>query len=64
MYRAEQKDFSSDDGVISVWGISDDDGFIFDFTTDNKKAEEIADVLNKNKVERVNVAEIIEDLFY
>lgn len=64
MYKAEQKEISAEDSMISVWGISDDNGFIIDFTTDRSIAEEIADILNKNNVERQHVAEIVEDCFY
>ena len=64
MYKAEQKEISAEDGMMSVWGISDDNGFIIDFTTDKSIAEEFACFLNNNDVERSNVAEIIEDCFY
>ena len=30
MYKAEQKEISAEDSMISVWGISDDNGFIID----------------------------------
>lgn len=64
MYRAEQKEISTEDGIISVCGIADDNGFILDFTTDKNTAEKFADVLNVNQVERIHIAEIIEDMFY
>ena len=64
MYRAEQKEISTEDGIISVWGIADDNGFILDFTTDKNTAESFAAVLNENRVERIHIAEIIEDMFY
>lgn len=64
MYTAEQKEISAEDSIISVWGISDENGFILDFTTDYKTAEEFADFLNINNVERQHIPEIIEDYFY
>lgn len=64
MYRAEQKEISTEDSIISVWGISDENGFILDFTTDKKTAEEFIGILNKNNVERPHIPEIIEDWFY
>ncbi len=64
MYTAEQKEISAEDSIISVWGVSDDNGFILDFTTDYKTAKEFADILNKNNVERKHIPEIIEDYFY
>ncbi len=64
MYRAEQKEISTEDGMISVWGVADESGFILDFTTDNITAEEFIDVLNKNNIERRHILEIIEDCFY
>ncbi len=64
MYKAEQKEISAEDSIILVWGISDDNGFILDFTTDKNIAEEFADILNKNDVERQHIAEIIEDYYY
>ena len=64
MYRAEQKEISTEDGIILVWGIADDNGFILDFTTDKNTAEKFADVLNENLVERIHIAEIVEDIFY
>ncbi|MBQ2973874.1 MAG: hypothetical protein IJE19_05915 [Clostridia bacterium] len=64
MYRAEQKQISAEDDSVTVWGISDEKGFILDFTTDYGQAENLAALLNENSVERQHVAEIAEDLFY
>ncbi len=64
MYRAEQKQISVEGCFVKVWGISDENGFILDFTTDNEKAEKLAAILNENSVERQHVTEIAEDLFY
>ena len=64
MYRAEEKLVSSENGLISVWGIADEYGFIIDFTDIRNIAEEITDIMNKNNVERIHIAEIIEDMFY
>ena len=64
MYKAEQKEIPSEDSIMSVWGISDDNGFILDFTTDKYIAEEFAEFLNRNGVERQHVPEIIEDYYY
>ena len=64
MYRAEEKLVSSENGLISVWGIADEYGFIIDFTGSRNIAEEIADIINENNVERIHIAEIIEDMFY
>ncbi len=64
MYRAEQKQISAEGDSVTVWGISDENGFILDFTTDYEKAEKLAAILNENLVERQHAAEIAEDLFY
>lgn len=64
MYRAEQKQISAEGDSVTVWGISDENGFILDFTTDYEKAEKLAAILNENSVERQHAAEIAEDLFY
>lgn len=64
MYKAEKKDVSADGETISVWGVSDENGFILDFTTERAVAECFAEFLNKNAVESRNVIEIAEDMFY
>lgn len=64
MYKSEKKDVSADGETISVWGVSDENGFILDFTTERAVAECFAEFLNKNAVESRNVIEIAEDMFY
>lgn len=64
MYRAEQKQISVEGESVMIWGISDENGFILDFTTDYGEAEKLVAILNENSVERQHVAEIAEDLFY
>lgn len=64
MYKAEQKEISAEGESISVWGVSDENGFILDFTTERKTAEDFAGFLNENDVERQQVMEIAEDMFY
>lgn len=64
MYKAEQKEISAEGESITVWGVSDENGFILDFTTDYQEAERFAAVLNENAVEKQHIAEIAEDMFY
>ena len=64
MYKAEQKEISADGESISVWGVSDENGFILDFTAERKIAEDFAGFLNENDVERQQVMAVAEDMFY
>ena len=64
MYKAEKKEISAEGKTVTVWGISDENGFILDFTTDYNTAEKFVASLNLNGVERQHVAEIAEDTFY
>lgn len=64
MYKAEQKEISADGESISVWGVSDEKGFILDFTAERKIAEDFAGFLNENDVERQQVMAVAEDMFY
>lgn len=64
MYKAESKEISSEGESVTVWGVSDENGFIIDFTTDYETAERFVRILNENEVERQQVAEIAEDIFY
>ena len=64
MYKTEQKEVSSEGETITVWGISDENGFIFDFTTDYEAAKKFVALLNENNVGKQHVAEIAEDFFY
>lgn len=64
MYNTELKEISSDGEIITVWGVSDENGFILDLTTDCEAAERFVRLLNENEVERLHVIEIAEDVFY
>lgn len=64
MYITESKEISADGGTVLVWGVSDEHGFILDFTENQSLAEEFVVLLNENKVDRQHVVEIAEDMFY
>lgn len=64
MYKAQSKELKIEGKKCVLYGVSDENGFYYDFTTDKICAERFADFLNDNKVEPCHVPEIIEDYFY
>ena len=64
MYRVEKEQIEIEGSTLTVYGIADEKGFIFDFTTELQKAEETVTLLNENNVEHCHVADIIEDIIY
>ncbi len=47
-----------------LFGITDGDKILIDFTTDKSEAEKAVELMNKNNVEPNHVFDVIEDLFY
>ena len=64
LYRAQSTELNIDGETCILYGISDENGFYSDFTTDKQSAEKFAEFLNQNGVEPCHVQDIIEDFFY
>lgn len=64
MYKIQCRETDVEGETHILYGISDENGFCFDFTTNEKCAEKFAEFLNMNAVEACHVSEIIEDFFY
>ncbi len=64
MYRVAKTVKSICGKTETLYGISDGDKILIEFTTDKSKAENAVDLMNKNNVEPNHVFDVIEDLFY
>jgi len=64
LYKAQSIETNIDGEIFILYGISGENGFLCDFTTDKRCAERFAEFLNKNNVEPCHVPDIIEDFFY
>lgn len=47
-----------------IFGVTDGDKILIDFTTDKSEAEKAVELMNKNGVEPNHVFDVIEDLIY
>ncbi len=47
-----------------IFGITDKSGFFLTFTENREEAESLVRLCNDNEVEKNQIADIVEDLFY
>lgn len=64
LYKMQCKEIEAEGETRTLYGVSDDSGFFCEFTEDAEAAQRTVDLLNENQVERCQVYDVIEDLFY
>ncbi len=64
MYRLISENIRTSENETVLFGIADETGVICTFAENAEDAERFAVLCNENAVERNQVADVIEDLFY